>query len=53
MAAAIEDNSSGDEVELVYYRGENRRTATVKLGERPDQLQAEEPPGGGGLFPLP
>jgi S1-C subfamily serine protease len=53
VAAAIADNSPGDEVEVVYYRGEKRRTATVKLGERPDQLQAEEPEGGGGLFPLP
>jgi S1-C subfamily serine protease len=53
VAAAIDDNSPGDEVEVVYYRGDGRRTATVKLGERPDQLQAEEPDGGGGLFPLP
>jgi S1-C subfamily serine protease len=53
VGAAIDDNSPGDEVELEYYRGDERRSATVKLGERPAELQTGTPEEGGGLFPLP
>ena len=59
VAAAIEDNDPGDTVEVEYYRGDDRETAEVELGERPDELdsggsqqQAPEDEGGG-LFPLP
>ncbi|MBD0282424.1 MAG: trypsin-like peptidase domain-containing protein [Thermoleophilaceae bacterium] len=59
VAAAIEDNDPGDTVEIEYYRGADRETAKVRLGERPDTLdtggsqpQAPEDDGGG-LFPLP
>jgi S1-C subfamily serine protease len=58
VAAAIEDNDPGDTVELEYYRGDDRETANVRLGERPDTLDAGAQPQapedeGGDLFPLP
>ena len=59
VAAAIEDNDPGDKVEVEYYRGDDRETAEVELGERPDELgsggsQDQAPKDeGGGLFPLP
>jgi S1-C subfamily serine protease len=54
LANAVAANSPGEEVEIEYYRGDERRSVTVTLGERPDELQAETPEeGGGGLFPLP
>jgi S1-C subfamily serine protease len=54
LANAVAEHSPGDEVEIVYHRGDERRTVRVELGERPDELQAETPDeGGGGLLPLP
>lgn len=57
VAAAIADNTPGDEVEVEYYRGDERETAQVELGERPDSAQqAQQQPeedDGGGLFGLP
>jgi S1-C subfamily serine protease len=58
VAAAIEDNQPGDTVEVEYYRGDDRETATVELAERPDELGGSSQPqqpdnGGGGLLPLP
>ncbi len=60
VADAILDNKPGDEVELEYFRGDDRRTTTVKLGERPQSLESgslpqggEEPPDEGLPFPLP
>ena len=59
VAAAIADNSPGDEIEVVYYRDGERETAQVELGERPDSLEAQPAPqqpeedDDGGLFPLP
>jgi S1-C subfamily serine protease len=38
VGAAIQDNKPGDEVEVEYFRGDERKTAKVKLGERPDDL---------------
>ena len=59
VAAAIEDNDPGDQVEVEYYRGDDRKTVEVELAERPDNLdsggtqpQAPEDDNGGG-FPLP
>jgi S1-C subfamily serine protease len=51
VAAAIADNQPGDQVRVEYYRGDDRRTATVELGKRPDQVQSQQEDGGG--FPLP
>jgi S1-C subfamily serine protease len=53
LASAVAERSPGDEVEIEYYRGEERRTATARLGERPDEVQTEIPQGGDELFPLP
>jgi S1-C subfamily serine protease len=38
VVAKISDMQAGDTVELQYYRGADKHTATVKLGERPKQL---------------
>jgi S1-C subfamily serine protease len=57
VAAAIEDNKPGQTIEVQYYRGDELKTADVKLGERPDELssnsQPQQPDDQGGLFPLP
>ena len=54
VAAAIADDRPGDEVEVVYYRGDEKRTATVKLSERPNRIDSSQAPGGGeGPIPLP
>jgi hypothetical protein len=61
VANAIANNKPGDEVHVVYYRGNQKKSANIKLGKRPNQLntglsgQGPQPPGGGGgdLFPFP
>ncbi|HEX2161762.1 MAG TPA: trypsin-like peptidase domain-containing protein [Thermoleophilaceae bacterium] len=55
VPAAIEDRKPGDEVEIVFYRGDERKTATVELGKRPSSLNATEqqPDDGGGIPDLP
>jgi S1-C subfamily serine protease len=54
VASAIADDQPGDTIEVEYYRGDERKTARVELGERPDSLQNSTPEGGGGdVFPLP
>jgi S1-C subfamily serine protease len=61
LAAAIAGKQPGDTVEVEYYRGDDKETVEIELGERPDapseqvapeQEQPEEDDGGG-LFPLP
>jgi S1-C subfamily serine protease len=42
VAAAIADNKPGDTVAVEYFRGNERKTVEVELGERPDEV-----PGGG------
>jgi S1-C subfamily serine protease len=37
IAAAIADNKPGDRVPIEFYRGDEKRTVTVTLGNRPDQ----------------
>jgi S1-C subfamily serine protease len=57
VVAAVAGKQPGDTVELELYRGDDKRTVRVELGERPDELggatpqqqQEEEGP----LFPLP
>ncbi len=61
VATAIADNEPGDSIEVEYYRGDERETAEVELGVRPEQASrgalGGAPPGGGGddglPFPLP
>jgi S1-C subfamily serine protease len=59
VAAAVADKRPGDELKIEVYRGDDRRTITVTLGKRPEQLsqsgsaQPQGPEGDGGddLFP--
>jgi S1-C subfamily serine protease len=37
---AILDNKPGDEIEIEYFRGDDRRMTEVKLGSRPQSLDA-------------
>jgi len=59
VADAILDNQPGDEVEIEYFRGDDRRTVTVELGKRPQSLdgagfpESDEAPEEGLPFPLP
>ncbi len=46
VADAILDREPGDEVEIEYFRGDERRTVTVELGERPESLDTGALPGG-------
>jgi S1-C subfamily serine protease len=46
VAEAILDREPGDEIEIEYFRGDERRSARVKLGERPQSLDAGVDPGG-------
>jgi len=40
VSAAIEDDKPGETVALTYYRGNDRRTTRVKLGQRPADSDA-------------
>ena len=60
VADAILDKKPGDEVEIEYFRGDDRKSVTVELGERPQSLDdgslpqgGEESPDEGLPFPLP
>jgi S1-C subfamily serine protease len=53
VAEAIADDKPGDKVEVTYYRGDDKKTADVELGKRPNQLQSQSAPGQGGPSPLP
>jgi S1-C subfamily serine protease len=56
VAAAIGEHEPGDKVEIVYYRGKDKKTAKVELGKRPNRLQTEavpESPDDNNLLPLP
>ncbi len=58
MVAAVAAKQPGDTITVEYYRGDEKRTADIKLVERPDQLSStgsqESPDEGGGLpFDLP
>ena len=57
VASAIADDDPGDTVEVEYFRGSDRKTAKVKLGKRPRELQTSGsdalPEEDGGTLPLP
>ena len=40
VADAIAGKKPGDEVKIEYYRGDDKKTATVKLGKRPADAAA-------------
>jgi S1-C subfamily serine protease len=58
VVQAVSEKEPGDSVEIEYYRGNDKRTVTVKLGERPEQVAStdsqQSPDDNGGLpFQLP
>jgi S1-C subfamily serine protease len=58
VVAAVAAKKPGDTIEIEYYRGKDKRTATVNLADRPEQLSStsseQSPEENGGLpFQLP
>jgi S1-C subfamily serine protease len=55
VPAAIADAKPGDTVEVVIYRGDERKTVEVELGKRPTSADGEQQPQdeGGGIPDLP
>ena len=53
VATAIADHKPGEEVEVEYYRGDDKKKAKIKLGNRPGALERTQVPedDGGGLLP--
>jgi S1-C subfamily serine protease len=55
VATEIGSHKPGDNVEIEYYRGSDKKTATVELTKRPANAETAAPGdkggGGGGLFP--
>ena len=45
LLAIVANRRPGDELRLTYVRGEERRTATVELGARPESQTAANRPG--------
>jgi S1-C subfamily serine protease len=42
VVAAVAAKQPGDTIEVEYLRGDDRRTATIELAERPDELGSSE-----------
>ena len=42
VATAIADNKPGDEIEIEFFRGDDRRKVTVELGERPEETPSDQ-----------
>ena len=54
MVTKIASMQAGDKVEIQYYRGADKHTANVTLGERPKQLNNASSQSQNGLpFQLP
>jgi len=60
VAATVAAHKPGDKIEIEYYRGDEKKTATVELTKRPANANTAAPSdqggdgngdGGGGLFP--
>jgi S1-C subfamily serine protease len=56
VASEIASHKPGDKVEIEYYRGNDKKTATVELTKRPANAETAAPSdqggdGGGGIFP--
>ena len=56
VASEIASHKPGDKVEIEYYRGNDKNTATVELTKRPANAETAAPSdqggdGGGGIFP--
>jgi S1-C subfamily serine protease len=53
VATAISSKKPGDTVTVQYYRGNGKKTAKVKLGKRPSQLQQQSSQNPNSPQPLP
>ncbi|GAC1316295.1 MAG: hypothetical protein NVSMB25_01730 [Thermoleophilaceae bacterium] len=53
IATAIASNQPGQQIQISFYRGRDKKTVTVTLGDRPATAPSASTPGGGGLPPLP
>ncbi len=53
VSAAIARHQPGDTVSVTYYRGDDKHTTKVKLGDRPAKLSSRSSGGGGGGGILP
>jgi S1-C subfamily serine protease len=53
VVAAVAEKKPGDTLELELYRGDDRRTMSVELGERPEELGGTSGSQDEPLFPLP
>src|SRR4051794_11478528 len=53
LASALPHKKPGDSVTIEYYRGNDKKTAKVKLGKRPNQLQQQSSPDQNSPQPLP
>jgi S1-C subfamily serine protease len=53
VPAAIAAMEPGDEVEIEYYRGDDRKTVTIELGTRPQSADSAQEEQGGGLPGIP
>jgi S1-C subfamily serine protease len=51
VPAAIADLKPGDDVEVVFYRGDERKTVKVELAKRPASLNSQQQDQGGGALP--
>jgi S1-C subfamily serine protease len=51
VSTAIASRKPGDTVSVTYYRGDSKRTARVKLGERPAEVGNSPSSGGGDTLP--
>jgi S1-C subfamily serine protease len=55
VANAIAEHKPGDRVEITYYRGDDKKTATVTLDKRPANADTSGSgsggDGGGGIIP--
>jgi S1-C subfamily serine protease len=56
VAQTVAEHRPGDTVRIEYYRGDEKRTASVELGKRPASADTQPSDqggdnGGGGLFP--
>ena len=51
VVSAVAEQQPGDTIEIEYYRGEDKRTAEIRLGERPEELSSTSQPEDGGQLP--
>jgi S1-C subfamily serine protease len=51
VSAAVSAKKPGEEVEVIFYRGDERESVDVELGKRPRSLQQPDQPGD--VLPLP